>query len=1266
MTPSIPSVPTSELPPESPAALAPLTGWRLLGWALTFYLLQVVAGEAGLAMRVDGLPALWPAAGVALAAWWRLGAVAAPVVWLAAYTLVLRLGLPPWPAGLLGAAATAGVGVAVGMLRWRGLAAVPDSQREVGWLLLACAAGVTVACAAGWVVWPGQLVIRPDAWAWWAMWLAAWIGAVITMPLFVVLLRMSGAPPPAGWPWLVTPALLVLATAVLAFTPWSLAPPGLRLLAYLPLPFVVLAAMRGGLAGAPLGATLLAVCAAAGSAGGFGPFVSGQGRLDAEGLQTLWVYLVVVGVGALVIGALQAQRRHAERRLHASRDLLDAIRQAQAAFISRQDEHQTLHALLQALITLTGSRFGFIGEVCDDPEGRPYLKALAMTDLGWSEQQRREVQSRLPQNFHRMDTLLGDAIVTRSPVIANDAAEEPRASGLPPGYPPLENFMGLPFFAGGQLVGMIGVANRPGGFDRALGERLAPFLDTCATLIEVVRSRSARRQADQQLRDSEARYRHLFEQSPNMMFVLDRQTLALLDVNEAMLAHYGYTREAFLGLALPDLFPRQDVPALLTRLSAHDHEETVRDSARHCLKSGEVIEVEWAAHAIRDRDRPARLVVVRDVTQQRQAERALLASEASHREMFLHNPHPMWVYDPRTLRFLDVNDAAVAMYGYARADFLSMTLDQLCTASQGDEPESMVDEGLRALRVREHTRHRTRDGRVLEVEGSVHAITYRGRPARLALWMDVTDRVAAERALRESEARLDVAVHGVGDGVWDWDVAADGMACSPNCERMLGYEPGTIAPTQAAWDALTHTADLPAVRAAIDAIVAGPGDVLDLEFRLRGRDGSWRWVRERGKVLERGPDGRARRVVGTQIDTTAQRQAEATRMALLEQLREVANHVPGAIFELRQAPDAGVRFSYISDRVRDLLDLTPGDVQARFSAALARVLAPDRPALLASIRACADGLSMWRAEFRVRRRGGAERWLRASASPQRQPDGTVLWHGYVQDVTDYFAREAAEQERTAAESANRAKTVFLSRMSHELRTPLNAVLGFAQLLELDRQEPLGPEQRRRVGHIREAGQHLLDMIVELLDLTRIESGQMQFRIDAVPMRPLLEEVLALFEPEAGRAAVQLKLIVEDSAPRLLGTDGTRVRQILTNLVSNAVKYNRPQGSVEVRVAGQASAQGQAGVTITVADSGLGMSREQLARLFEPFNRLGRERTEVTGTGIGLALSKALIELLGGHVEVRSEVQHGSVFSVWLPDLWPDTAPGQETLDAVLP
>jgi hypothetical protein len=288
-----------------------------------------------------------------------------------------------------------------------------------------------------------------------------------------------------------------------------------------------------------------------------------------------------------------------------------------------------------------------------------------------------------------------------------------------------------------------------------------------------------------------------------------------------------------------------------------------------------------------------------------------------------------------------------------------------------------------------------------------------------------------------------------------------------------------------------------------------------------------------------------------------------------------------------------------------------------------------------------------------KRANGEEFPLEASLS-KLETDRGVLMTVVMRDVTELHLTRAERQARASLEAANRAKTEFLSRMSHELRTPLNAVLGFAQLLRLDAARPPTVEQLGRIQHIENAGAHLLALVNDVLDLSRVESGQMMVSIEAVDLEDAVADALAMVSPLAAEADVHLRVANpgagdfaaarDDAATRPVWVlaDKVRMRQVLVNLLSNAVKYNRIGGSVTVSWQGD----GERG-SVRIEDSGLGMTSAKLDRLFEPFNRLGAEKSNIEGTGIGLVLSRRLVELMEGDLMISSKLGLGTVATLVL-------------------
>ena len=280
-----------------------------------------------------------------------------------------------------------------------------------------------------------------------------------------------------------------------------------------------------------------------------------------------------------------------------------------------------------------------------------------------------------------------------------------------------------------------------------------------------------------------------------------------------------------------------------------------------------------------------------------------------------------------------------------------------------------------------------------------------------------------------------------------------------------------------------------------------------------------------------------------------------------------------------------------------------------------------------------------RAAFDVRTRDG--RSLRVA--DRRTPEGGMV--KTIWDLTDDVRREEQLwQARVAADSANAAKSEFLSSMSHELRTPLNAILGFAQLLQRDKKEALSERHQERVEQILKGGQHLLRLISDILDLSRIESGGLSLSTEPVHVAEVLDEVMVTLGPMAARAGIRLEKSDAVAMTTVVRVDRTRFAQILLNFGSNAIKYNRRDGSVAFRV----TSPGEGRLRVTVVDTGFGVPLDKQDKLFLPFQRAGQETGPIEGTGIGLAISKRLAELMQGSVGFQSTPSQGSEFWVELP------------------
>lgn len=426
-----------------------------------------------------------------------------------------------------------------------------------------------------------------------------------------------------------------------------------------------------------------------------------------------------------------------------------------------------------------------------------------------------------------------------------------------------------------------------------------------------------------------------------------------------------------------------------------------------------------------------------------------------------------------------------------------------------------------------------------------------------------------------------------------------------------------------------------------EVAAAAGAPVLSGDFQIVCANGEERWIAMQ-LGIQLNDDGH--RIWYGMLQDVTVRQKMAQRLVERDVLlKSLGRNLPGVLFKVWVSPQGEPQLQYVSAQVKQLYELPdstqPGDWQRHYER-----IHPDD---VAGVRQLMTGQGLDTSkpisyEYRVQLPSKGLRWLAGQVMPMPEADGSVSWYGYTSDVTEQKLYADAVISAEAAERANRAKSEFLSRMSHELRTPLNAVIGFAQLLQMDRSTEFGETQRGHVHLIEKAGQHLLAVLGDVLDLSRIEAGSLPLNITAQDSAHVVDDALHLVSDLARRHRITLH--TEGMVPHLaVRADRVRLRQVLVNLLVNAIKYNRPGGQVAL-----SSWRDGGRIMLEVRDSGIGMDPTQLAHLFEPFNRLGAERTGIEGTGIGLVIVQRLVTLMQGQIEAHSVPGQGSCFRIWLP------------------
>ena len=529
------------------------------------------------------------------------------------------------------------------------------------------------------------------------------------------------------------------------------------------------------------------------------------------------------------------------------------------------------------------------------------------------------------------------------------------------------------------------------------------------------------------------------------------------------------------------------------------------------------------------------------------------------------------------------------------------------------------------------------DGKPLEIVGS---------------WSDITARKTAEEEKVKAHARLSRLLRSSPAVMYSYNATGDFAPTfvSENIGNWLGYEPQEYLESPNFWWNRVHPDDLAMVRAETGHLFEK--GAYTIEYRFLKKDGAYCWVNDTQQLI-RDENGQVVEVVGSWSDITQRKQLDealtAAQEASLEAIREAQTRLTDAIETISEGfslYDAEDKLILSNSRYRELFAshadvLVPG---TSFETILRTAVERGQ------IKDAEGRCDTWIAERIARHHAASEthvqhrsdgRWIRVNE--RRTASGGVV--AIYADITELKQREAElAAARDAADEANRTKSSFLANMSHELRTPLNAIIGYSEILQEDAVENGDKELIGDLQKIESAGRHLLGLINNILDLSKIEAGKMDVFIEAVDIQALLEEVLSIVRPLADKG----ENVIEVICPVDVGafhSDQTKVKQCLLNLLSNANKFTS-EGKLTLTVARESDSR----VCFRVSDTGIGMTKEQLDRLFQAFSQSDASTAKrFGGTGLGLAITKHFCTMLGGDVTVESTPGAGSTFTIRLPD-----------------
>ncbi len=781
-------------------------------------------------------------------------------------------------------------------------------------------------------------------------------------------------------------------------------------------------------------------------------------------------------------------------------------------------------------------------------------------------------------------------------------------------------------------------------------------------ILGIGRDISARKREECALRASERRFKTIFDQQAQFVALLSPERV-ILEVNDLLLKTHGRTRDEYVGRYFWDCPEWERLPGwretVRTRLEIAASQQTplecedaFEDPAGNLHHAAAV----YAAIRSTEGALEGFIVQATDITAQKRAREALRASEQRLRLSTEQAGVAVWEYDliEDAMRRSANHDG---LYGldpqprWTRATFerathpedrdhARRTIEQIIAPGGADRYRFdfrvvWPDQSVRWLLVVGEVAARDADGRATLVRGCL---------------IDITVRKQAEEALRTSEELLREAQADAHVGFWTFDPAVGVPWWSEELYHIFGRDPADGPVPYAEHAALFHPEDWPAVERLVQETVAS-GKPYDRVFRVVRSDGEVRVInticRPRldaaGAVVE---------LRGTIQDITRVWQTELQLMESEKLLRTLLDTVPDLIW----MKDPEGRYLSCNARYRAFLALSAEEILGRTDHELYDAATADDHRLN-DRRAIAAGRPRRNEEDAVHADGRILR-LETIKAPVHDAQGKLLGVlGVGRDITERTrATEELEQHRqhleelvatrTAelaearlrAEQASQAKSAFLAHMSHEIRTPMNAILGLAHLL---RREETDPKRAGRLGKIETAGKHLLSIINDILDLSKIESGKLRLSQRDFHLDAIFDYVLSLLRAQADAKGLSIEVDRND-VPRWLRGDATRIRQALLNYAANAVKFTA-SGSISLRAKKLEESEDGVLVRFEVEDTGIGMTEEQTARVFERFVQVDTAASRATGTGLGLAITRRLTELMGGEVGVRSTPGEGSTF-----------------------
>jgi PAS domain S-box-containing protein len=759
-----------------------------------------------------------------------------------------------------------------------------------------------------------------------------------------------------------------------------------------------------------------------------------------------------------------------------------------------------------------------------------------------------------------------------------------------------------------------------------------------------------RQQAEQALKLSEERFRRYFEQSLLGMAITSPNQ-DWLDTNERLSEILGYSHHELVQMNWAEITHPADLAtdtAYFNRVLSGEIDGYQIDK-RFIHKQGHVIYAQISVKCLRKNDGFIDLFffMIQDISDRHCAEECLKESEARYRRIVETANEGIWVID---------KNAKTTFANQKMADLLKLSVDQLIGKplfdflTQSGKPEVEQILARRQQHIEEKTENclKCADGSEIWVLASNTPIFdqsghYAGA---LAMVTDISDRRYAEQELLKLSTRLEIAIRSANIGIWEWDIQSNNLVWDQRMYQLYDVNP-FVSPTLSTWSSKLHPDHVDSTERAIQQALAGLDHYED-EFKIILSDGSFRYIKAFA-LVKRDAKNQPERMIGVNYDITHLKQAEQNVQESEERYRSLMEKASDAILladlqgNLIDANQKAIElFGYSKEEITQMTmrQLHEEGELDKYVAVFRDIADQGVGKLLDAQIFCKNGTFV-----DVDITGSLIQW-------GEKP----ILQGIFRDITE--RKQAENKLRESYEKlaqtnadlarATRLKDEFLANMSHELRTPLNAILGMSEALLDQAFGLLNDQQRRSLQTVTRSGNHLLSLINDILDLSKIEAGKITLTYSSISIHQLCDSSISFIKQQAAQKQIQLEVDIPPNLPPLF-LDERRIRQVLINLLNNAVKFTNPQGKITLKVTLEPSTETGNMIRCAVIDTGIGITPENISKLFQPFVQIDSAlNRQYTGTGLGLSLVKRLVEMHDGRVSVTSQPGVGSCFMIDLP------------------